>query len=452
VLGVVDPDATPWSPPGADGPGGPPTTVVRAGGGALPWVVAAVLAGALGLLALAGLAGGGIDDGAAPPPDPPPAPPEAGPGPGDRGADGLVARIEGPVPPGLPAGAVALVGPGARTLWLVPLDGGPVQRIEGPPELAAVDAPGYNPAGASLVGRTIGWGDGIGLRLLPTDADADVDRRVAVTAPLGAEWAPVREVVPDPDGHSLWARTAPSGADVIWRLDVATLAPLGRVVVSDGESTRPAGLTLLGATRRGPLVRWPGTAAGAGLWILDPDGGPHRRIADDVLVLAVGPGHLLVELDAAADPAPADGPSGLAVVDVDSGAVRPLPAGSSPRASVAAAAFSPDGRHLALVASGALDDAGELVVVDLGAGTRAFRAPVGSMALGVAWTADSSTAIVLDADHPRRWRLLVWPVGADGLERLPVAVDLASRAGPRNPALLGHLAGVVRTGAGEPTG
>src|SRR6056297_3059317 len=204
-------------------------------------------------------------------PDPVPAPDAVGPDPVPGG--GQVARLDGAVPPWA-TGSLVLAGPGDTSVWVVPLDDRPVRRIDGPAETASVGDASRNPRGPTVVRETVVWADEVGVRALSVGASAS---GIAFSIPLGSASVPVVASAPGSAGRSVWVHTRPDGADVFWRIDVLSLAPSARIVLGDGETVRPAGLELVGATDHGPVVRWPGASSGAGLWSLDEDGGPHTR-------------------------------------------------------------------------------------------------------------------------------------------------------------------------------
>ncbi|HSL56304.1 MAG TPA: hypothetical protein VK866_00520 [Acidimicrobiales bacterium] len=423
--------------------------VVRrgAGTGARVLVVVALLAGAVALWATRDPQV--ADDQAAPPTttpttgddarppatvDPNPAPAADAVGPDPVPGGGQVARLEGAVPSWV-TGSLVLAGPGDTTIWVVPLDDRPVRRIDGPDEAAAVGDRARNPMGPTVVGETVVWADGAGVTALSVGAQAS---GIGFAIPLGSASVPVVGSVPGPGGRSVWVHTRPDDADVFWRIDVPSLTPRARVVLGDGETVRPAGLELVGATDHGPVVRWPGESSGAGLWSLDEDGGPHTRLGEDRPVIATGTGAVVVEQV----PATAEEPAVLAILDPVDATSRTIPPGSGITRPVDGGAVSPDGTRLALIGSGSLKANGELVVIGLGDELALeARHALASTVLDVVWDPTGDTAAVLDADHPQRWRLLAYRAADADLERLPVAVDRVPMPRSRAPALVGFSSG-----------
>jgi Tol biopolymer transport system component len=133
-----------------------------------------------------------------------------------------------------------------------------------------------------------------------------------------------------------------------------------------------------------------------------------------------------------------NGPRGIYLVSVDSGAVRPLIVSNSNRVD-AKPAFSPDGRHLAYVSCGS-SDVGlsgmrdcdvALVAVDLSRGTaqpaRRLTSQRSLYIYSLAWTRDGSAIIygAVDKTSPSR----LWRVTVDGdhaPERIEAAGELAT--------------------------
>lgn len=329
-------------------------------------------------------------------------------------------------------GSLVLAGPGDTSVWVAPLDGRPVRRVDGPALVADVFEPDANPVGPTVVRETVVWAADGGVWALPV---GELASGIAVGVGIGGLEAPVVATAPAPDRRSVWVHTRPSGADVFWRLDVVTLAPQARVVLGDGETSRPDGLALLGATDLGPLVRWPGAGGGAGLWALAEAGGPHVRLGDDAVVLASGAGAVVVE----EVPAAPGRPAGLALVDPATGGRVAVPAELLPAPGVGGVAVAPSGARLALWGSGGIDSPGELVVLSLGRDgpVEESRVELAPTVVDVRWSPDGAAAVVLDADRPQRWRLAAWRAADGRLVELPVAVELVPVTRARAPSLVG---------------
>lgn len=420
-------------PVGFDDDREPPAerVLVRRGGGVVGRVALAAVA--LGAVVL-WWSGRGGDEVAAPPittspsttpttaADPDPAPV----------VGGRVARTGGDPVAGL-RGSLVFSGRGGTSVWVAPLDGSPVRRIDGPDLVVDLHAREANPAGPTVVRETVVWAADGGVWALPV---GELASGIAVGVGVGGLEAPVVATVPAADRRSVWVHTRPAGADVFWRLDVVTLAPRARVVLGDGETGRPSGLALVGATDRGPLVRWPGAGDGAGLWSLDEDGGPHTPLGLDARVVAAGAGAVVVDEGDVGSPA-------LVVVDPADGRAVPLDDELLPGTGVAGGAVSPDGDRLALWSSGRPDSPGELVVLSLAGGAAVVesRRKMGPTVVDVVWSPDGDAAAVVDVDLPRRWRVRAYRVADGAVVALPVVVEGAPDAPGRAPTLVGFTAG-----------
>lgn len=244
-------------------------------------------------------------------------------------------------------------------IYAIPANGGAVVNLTNTPdarEQGIVVAPDNRSLAFGIKRKQDGQ-----VNLAMLDIATGAVRLLTAEADPQRRWSPVAFV---DDGHAIIANreNANSTETEIFRVDVATgtakrlAGAVGKVFEANATSTD--GLVIAGTSNTGSGQSHAGlldTATGRWRWL------PATPWEQTAAALSPDGKRLLVRENV-------DGRSGLALVDVASLAVSPLPLPPGLNSAATGQPFTPDGRKLLLVHAGA-DTPSDLYVADITAGT-----------------------------------------------------------------------------------